>query len=160
MKDMGVAEKIMSMEIKNYRVEKKLFMCQKEYIQKVVNRFGMTSTKLVYTPLTTSIRLSELYITQSESKKKYMPYVTYATVIGSLMYSMVCTRPDLAQTANVVSSYMGNPEMEHWQAVKNILRYLKGTTNIGIIFHGDMSCAFPLVTQILTKQQIQLQVDL
>ena len=135
-------------------------MCQKEYIQKVVNRFGMTSTKLVYTPLTTSIRLSELYITQSESKKKYMPYVTYATVIGSLMYSMVCTRPDLAQTANVVSSYMGNPEMEHWQAAKYIFRYLKGTTNIGIIFHGDMSCAFSLVTQILTKLQIQLQVDL
>ena len=84
-----------------------------------------------------------------------MSYVTYASVVGSLMYSMVCTRLDLAQTVNiVVSSYMGNPEMEHWQAVKNILRYLKGTTNIGIIFHGDMSCAFPLVTQILTKLQI------
>ena len=115
MKDMGVAEKIMSMKIKNYRVQKKLFMCQKEYIQKVVNHFGMTSTKIVYTPLITSIHLSEFYITQSESKKKYMSYVTDASVVGSLMYSMVCTRPDLAQTVNiVVSSYMDNPEMEHW----------------------------------------------
>ena len=44
-----------------------------------------------------------------------MSYVTDASVVGSLMYSMVCTRPDLAQTVNiVVSSYMGNPKMEHW----------------------------------------------
>ena len=88
-------------------------MCQKEYIQKVVNRFGMTSTKLVYTPLTTSIRLSELNTTQSKSKKEYMSCVPYASIIDSLMYAMVCTRPNLAQVVTTMSRYMSNPRKEH-----------------------------------------------
>ena len=83
-----------------------------------------------------------------------MTYVTYASVVGSFMYAMVCTRPDLEQAVSVVSRYMGNPGKEHWQAVKHIFWYLKGTTNIGLIFHGDMSCAFSLVTIILIRLYI------
>ena len=54
---------------------------------------------------------------------------------------MVCTRMDLIQAVNVVSEYMGNPRNEHWQPVKCIFKYLKGTTNIGLIYHGDTSFA-------------------
>ena len=88
-----------------------------------------------------SICLSELNTTQLESEKEYMPLVSYASVVGSLMYAMVRTRPGLTQVVNVVSRYMGNPGKKHWQVVKCILRYLKGTTDIGLVYHGDMSCA-------------------
>ena len=68
----------------------------------------MTFSKPVCTPLTMSICLFELNTTQSESKKEYMSCVPYASVVGSLMYVMVCTKLDLEQVVSVVSKYMGN----------------------------------------------------
>ncbi|XP_075085139.1 secreted RxLR effector protein 161-like [Nicotiana tabacum] len=61
---------------------------------------------------------------------KYMSKVPYASVVGSLMYAMVCTRPDIAHAVGVVSRYMLDPRKEHWEGVKWILRYLKGTSGM------------------------------
>ena len=71
-----------------------------------------------------------------------MSHVPYASIVGSLMYAMVYTRPNLTQVIGVVSRYMGNLRKENWQAMKCIFRYLKGTTNIRLVYHGDTSCAF------------------
>jgi len=114
---MRADEKILGMEIKKDRDQKKLFLCQKEYIQKVLNHFRMASEKQLYTPLTTSICLSKLNNTHSKSEKEYISHTPYASVVGSHMYVMVCTRPDLAQAFNVMSGYMGNPRKEHWKVV-------------------------------------------
>ncbi|MCI88659.1 vacuolar protein sorting-associated protein 33, partial [Trifolium medium] len=54
-----------------------------------------------------------------------MSHIPYASVVGSLMYVMVCTRPDLAYAVSMVSRYMHNPDKNHWSAVKWIFRYLK-----------------------------------
>jgi len=59
----------------------------------------------------------------------YMSKVPYASTVGSLIYTMVCTRPNIAHAVGVVSRYMNNPGKEHWMAVKWILKYLKDTTN-------------------------------
>jgi len=56
------------------------------------------------------------------------------------MYAMVCTRPDLAHAVSVVSRFMGEPSKEHWQAVKRIFRYLRGTSDVGLIYGGDTQC--------------------
>jgi len=63
--------------------------------------------KPVYTPFIMSIYLIELNVTQLESEREYMSYVRYASVVGSLMYAMVRTRLELAQTVSEVSRYMG-----------------------------------------------------
>lgn len=63
-----------------------------------------------------------------------MAKVPYSSAVGSLMYVMVCTRPDLAYSVSVVSRYMVNPNRDHWSAVKRIFRYLKGTSDVGLIF--------------------------
>ena len=60
--------------------------------------------------------------------------VPYASVVGCLMYVMVCTRPYLAQGVSVVSKFLANPGKQHWDAVKWIFRYLRGTTNYGVMF--------------------------
>jgi ATP-binding cassette subfamily B (MDR/TAP) protein 1 len=57
-----------------------------------------------------------------------MSGVPCASVVGSLMYSMVCSRPDLSHVFSVVSRYMGNPRKKHWKEVEWIL-YLRGTSN-------------------------------
>jgi hypothetical protein len=63
-----------------------------------------------------------------------MSHVPYASAVGSMMYAMVCTRPDISQAVSVVSRYMANPSKEHWQAVKWIFRYLRGTADVGLVY--------------------------
>ena len=73
-----------------------------------------------------------------------MSRVPYSSTIGSLMYAMVCTRPDIAHAVGVVSRYMNNPGKEHWDATKWILRYLRGTLlmhyvlEVQTLFYRDM----------------------
>jgi len=50
------------------------------------------------------------------------------------MYAMVCTRPDIAHVVTVVSRFLSNPSIEHWKALKWILRYLRGTSNLKLCF--------------------------
>jgi hypothetical protein len=70
-----------------------------------------------------------------------MSRVPYSSTIGSLMYVMVCTRPDIAHAVGVVSRYMNNPGKEHWEAVKWILRYLRGTNYSCIMFWRFRHCS-------------------
>ena len=65
-----------------------------------------------------------------------MSKVPYTSAIGSLMYAMVCTRPDIAYAVGVVSRFMSRPGKQHWETVKWILRYLKGSSNTCLCFTG------------------------
>nr|GEU33854.1 retrovirus-related Pol polyprotein from transposon TNT 1-94 [Tanacetum cinerariifolium] len=94
----------------------------------------MSSCKPVPTPLAPHFKLSSHECPKSEEDKEDMSRVLYWNAVGSLMYAMVCTRPDLAHAVSVVSRYMHNPGKMHWEAVKCIPRYLKGSSNIGLSF--------------------------
>ena len=63
-----------------------------------------------------------------------MDKVPYTSVVGSIMYVMICTRPDLCYSISMVSRFMGKPGVEHWNAVKWIMRYLNGTKDVGLNF--------------------------
>lgn len=65
-----------------------------------------------------------------------MKYFPFANVVGCLMYAMVCTRPDLASAVSLVSRFMAKPLKQHWLAVKWILRYIKGSLNVGLSYGG------------------------
>ena len=67
-----------------------------------------------------------------------MKKVSYQSAVGSLMYAMVCTRPDIAYAVGVVSGFMSNPGEAHWAVVKWILRYLRDTSKLFLCFgNGD-----------------------
>uniref|UniRef100_A0A3Q7GI83 Reverse transcriptase Ty1/copia-type domain-containing protein n=1 Tax=Solanum lycopersicum TaxID=4081 RepID=A0A3Q7GI83_SOLLC len=100
----------------------------------------MSSSKPIDTPSAANIHLTAMFAPQSEEEKEYMSRVPYASAVGSLMYAMVCTRPDSAHAVSVVSRFMGQPGREHWQAVKRIFRYLRGTSDVGLIYGGDTQC--------------------
>ena len=134
MKDLGAAKKILGMEIRRDRGVGKLFLTQENYLKKVLERFGMHDAKSVSTPLASHFRLSAAQSPTSKEEENYMARVPYSRAVGSIMYAMVCTRPDISQAVSVVSRYMANPGKEHWQAVKWILRYLKGTLNTCLEF--------------------------
>ena len=65
-----------------------------------------------------------------------MSHVPYASAVGSLMYAMVCTRPDIAHAVGVLRRYMSKPGKEHWTLVKRVFRYLHGTTSYGLCYQG------------------------
>jgi hypothetical protein len=73
---------------------------------------------------------------KNENKDVEMVKVHYQQAVGSLMYAMLCTPPDVAYPINVVSQHMANPSIEHWIAVKRIFRYLQSTLQFKLRFGG------------------------
>lgn len=136
MKDLGAAKQILGMRIRRDVKSGTLMLSQAEYIAKVLARFNMENAKPVSTPLGVHFRLSKEQSPKTEEERTQMAKVPYASAIGSLMYAMVCTRPDIAQAVGAVSRYMNNPGKTHWEAVKWILRYLRGTTDKALCFQG------------------------
>jgi hypothetical protein len=65
-----------------------------------------------------------------------MSHVLYASAVGSLMYAMVCTRPNIAHAMGVLSTYMSKLEKDHCRAIKRDFRYLRGTTSYGLCYQG------------------------
>ncbi|XP_071939680.1 secreted RxLR effector protein 161-like [Coffea arabica] len=128
------------MEIFRDRSQKKFFLSQKSYIEKVLSRFGMCTAKPLNTPSAANAQLSVTLAPQSKAEIEYMAKVPYSSAVGSWMYAMVCIRPDLAYAVSVISRFMANPGKEHWLAVKRIFRYLRGTSDVGLIYRGDTEC--------------------
>ncbi|GKC00217.1 hypothetical protein Tco_0986353, partial [Tanacetum coccineum] len=113
---------------------KKLHISQEQYIKKVLCMFNMDKAKVVSSPLTSNFKLTDKDCPFSKKNIKKMDRVPYASAVGSLMYVMVCTRPDLAHAVGVVSRFLSNPGKKHWEDVKWIFRYLRGTSKLGITF--------------------------
>lgn len=134
MKDLGAAKKILGMEISRDRPSGKLYLSQSGYIEKVLHRFNMHDAKPVGTPLAAHFRLSSALCPQTDEDVEYMSRVPYSSAVGSLMYAMVCSRPDLAQAMSVVSRFMANPGKEHWKAVQWMFRYLRATSHARLVF--------------------------
>jgi hypothetical protein len=137
MKDLGAAKKILGMRITRDKKNHKLTLSQGEYIEKVLERFRMQNEKPVSTPLANHFKLTKEMCPKTQEEIEYMSRVPYSSTIGSLMYAMVCTRPDIAHAVGVVSRYMNNPGKEHWEVVKWILRYLRGTSTHALCFGGS-----------------------
>ncbi|GJW36958.1 retrovirus-related pol polyprotein from transposon TNT 1-94 [Tanacetum coccineum] len=134
MKDLGPANKILGMQIHQDRVSRKIWLSQKSYVKKILQRFNMQDCKPISTPFPTNVKLSSKMSPSSEKKRMKISRVPYASAVGSLMFEMICTRPDIAHAVRVVSRYMAKPGREHWEAMKRILRYIKGTSDVALCF--------------------------
>ena len=73
----------------------------------------------------------------NEVKRKEMSRVPYASSMESLIFDMICIRPDIAQAVGTISRHMSNPGREHWKTVKRILRYIRGTSFIALYYGGS-----------------------
>ena len=131
-KDLGIVKQILGKRIT--RDKKVLKLSQEEYLKKVLSKFNMVRVKPVSTSLASHSRLSKDRSSSIEQEWVYMAKVPYAFAIGSLMYVMICTRPDITHAVGVVSRYMSNPRKQHWEIVKWILKYLKDTVESTLYF--------------------------
>ncbi|KAD7478277.1 hypothetical protein E3N88_01413 [Mikania micrantha] len=134
MKELGPAKKILGIEIERDRINRRLYLTQKSYIRKVLLNYSMESSKPVITPLAQHFKLSKEDCPVTDAEVEEMKGVPYSNAVGSLMYLMVCTRPDIGYAVSVVSRFLANPGKMHWKTVKWIMRYLNGTRDLGLIF--------------------------
>ena len=138
MKDLGDARKILGMEITRDRKKGMVWLSQKQYLEKLLHKFGINEqTKPVSTPLASHFKLSSQLCPKNDEEKVKMKDIPYSSVVGGLMYAMVCTRPDIGHAIGIISRFMHNPGREHWEAAKWVLRYLHGTRTTGICFERN-----------------------
>eukprot|EP00253_Pinus_taeda_P035717 PITA_35717 len=134
MKDLGVANYILGMEIKRDRAKRKLWLNQRKYVETILQRFNMHDSKPVKVLILVGERLSAEQCPKAQKGEEGMSRVPYASAIGSLMYAMVCIRPDFAHALGVLSRFMSKSGNEHWTTVKRVFRYLHGTSDYGLCY--------------------------
>ena len=83
------------------------------------------------------VKLSKTQSPTTAEDRERMEVIPYASTIGSLMYAMLCTRPDVCLAISMAQRYQSNPGVDHWIAVKNILKYLKRSKDMFLVYGGD-----------------------
>lgn len=96
----------------------------------------MKNAKDATVPLGGHFRLFSELCSSTDLEKENMLSMFYSNVVGSVMYTMICTRPNLSYAINVLNVYMPNPGGTYWKAMKWSLRFLKFTSNEGLIING------------------------
>lgn len=136
-KNLGLAKQIFGMTITRDKKNHKIWLSQERYVEKVFERFNMDKAKSVNSPLVSHFKLNVSQCPLSKEEKLEMSNVPYASAVGSLMYAMVCTRPNIAHVVGVVSRFLSNPGKEHWTVVKWIIRYLRGISSHCLCFDNE-----------------------
>jgi hypothetical protein len=126
MKDISEADYILGVKIFRDHLKKILGLSQQTYIKKVLECFQMSDCKPIDTSIAKNESLSPNMCPKTQDEQEKIACVPYSNAIDSLMYAMMCTRPDICYVVGLVSRFQSNPRLAHWKAVKRILRYLKG----------------------------------
>jgi hypothetical protein len=122
MSDLGLLSYYLGMEVK--QKPGAITVCQSSYAKKIIEICGMKGCNPVDTPMEQHVKLLP------GKPESVLNATKYRSVVGSLRY-LVNTRPDLAYSVGIVSRFMESPNAEHWSAIKRIIRYIAGTTDLG-----------------------------
>jgi len=124
-KDMGSLRYFLGMTIS--QSENEIWIGQPKYTSNLVKKFGMQDCKPVSTPIDPSTQLEA-----ASSEDLPVDQEKYQSVIGSLMYLSVSTRPDISFAVGNLARFSAKPTKAHWNALKRVVRYLKGTVEYGL----------------------------
>ncbi len=131
MKDLGDLHFFLGMEMERDHAQGLLYINQIGYLKEILKHFHMEDFKTIGVPLDPKIKLKK-----NVNKDDEMVKVPYQQAMGSLMYAMLRTLPDLAYLISVVNQHMANLSLEHWIMVKCIFRYLQGILQFKLHFRG------------------------
>nr|GFA56038.1 retrotransposon protein, putative, Ty1-copia subclass [Tanacetum cinerariifolium] len=134
MKDLGEAAYILKIKIYRDRSKRLIGLCQSAYIEKILKRYSMENSKRGSIPMQEKLKLSKSQGASTPAEMKRMQNVPYASAVGSIMYAVRCTRPDVAFAQNITSRFQQNPGDIHWTTVKNILKYLRNTKDMFLVY--------------------------
>ncbi|KAG6543703.1 hypothetical protein Mapa_014887 [Marchantia paleacea] len=123
---LGPVKFLLGIHIDRNRKEGWIRLSQTKYIEGVLHRYRMEDAKPVSTPLEHGCKLKKEMDETSKESIKDLQFL-YQSALGSLMFAMVCTRPDIAHSVGALAKYTNCPTPAHWRCLKRVLRYLKGT---------------------------------
>ena len=109
MKDLGEANFILGIKLWKDCKNKMLGLSQTRYIYKVLERFSMQNSKKGLLPFRHGVPLSDDQRPKTLEEENMMRQVPYASIVGSLMYAMLCTKPDICYSIGMVNRYQSNP---------------------------------------------------
>jgi transposase InsO family protein len=129
-KDLGPLKYCLNLQVERNRKAKTLILHQSHYIQTIIDSVFQTDVKTVSTPRDPSVILIENHQPSSITSE-------YQSLLGHILYLSICTRPDIASAVGELSRFSKNPSPIHFDCLKRIVRYLKGTSNMGVVLGGE-----------------------
>jgi hypothetical protein len=154
-KDLGEAVYILDIKIYRDRSKRLIGLSQDAYIDKILNQFNMQDSKKCFLPMSYGITLSKKQCPTELDEQERMRAITYASAIGSIMYAMLCTHPNVSYALSATSKYQSNYGDAHSIIVKNILKYLRKTKEAFLVFGGEEE----LVVKDYNDARFQTDVD-
>lgn len=130
---LGDASSFIGLQIERNRQDRTIFIYQEAYINRLIDKFLMTEAKTI------SISADPHTSLTPAENNDFCSTVPFREAVGSLMFLAMVSRPDIMFSVNVVSRYLNCYNNTHWQAVKRIFRYLRGTADLGITYKGGES---------------------
>ena len=131
MKDLGELKYFLGIQVHRSKEQKVIHISQSGYIGIILERYNMQDSNSVRIPLSQGTKLTRAAISDTLTDIS-----EYQSIVGSQMYAMLATRPDLAHSIQQISQHCQKPTISHLKAARQGLRYLSGTRETGITYHG------------------------
>eukprot|EP00253_Pinus_taeda_P013227 PITA_13227 len=125
MTDLGLLHYCLGVEV--WQTENHIFLSQSKYAKNLVDRFRMQDCKPTTTPMEPGLKLS------AQSSSLPVDETLFRQLVGSLIY-LTATRPDISFAVSYISRFMAAPKTDHWIAAKRVLRYVRGTSDYGLLY--------------------------
>ena len=133
LRDLGAANHFLGVLLVRDRQKRQMSLSQSTYAQEILERYGFSDCSSVSTPLDPGASLSRDQSPKTKQELEQMRHIPYAHAVGSLMYLAISTHPDIAYAVGVLGRFNSNPGMAHWNAVKHLFRYIKGTLDYKLV---------------------------
>ena len=132
-KYIGSLQWLLRIGIERDREKRTISFSQTTYIQMIIECFRMEEAKPLSVPINPRHNLTKSQSPSDPQEIEEIRCIPYREAIGSLMYAVVGTRLDIAYAISYLARFMANPGHAHWEAVKHVIRYLKGTKDTKLI---------------------------
>ena len=124
-KDVGESENFLGMRVQQDLEKGTIRFTQRPYWEHVLNRFSLTAVTPRNVPLPPGIVLDGNMSPQTDSERREMEDKPYRSVLGSVMWGQLATRPDLAFAVSLLARFQANPGISHWNALLHVVGYIK-----------------------------------
>ena len=136
-KDVGENEYFLGMRVQQDLKSGTIRLTQRPYWEHVLNRFGLENVVPRNTPLPVGIILDNTMSPQTDSERKEMADKPYRSVLGSVMWGQLATRPDLSFSVSLLARFQANPGLNHWNGLIHVIGYIKNTIDYGLTYSRD-----------------------
>ena len=155
LRDLGPTRFFLGIHITRDRSNRTLSLSQRQYCEDMLKEFNMSDCRPVGTPMAAGLRLTVDMAPQTPDDIAQMKGLPYGRAVGKLNYLALATRPDISFSVSTLARFSSNPGPAHWQAVKHLLRYIKGTMDYKLTYGAS-----PHPTQFVTYSDADYAGDL